>query len=150
MAKAASTEGPTKTSVKAPTAAKKPAPPAPTKKVVAKKTAPISSALFTEEPATAKKPVAKKAGAPVAAPAPPVKAAKTAKTAKVPVSSPPTTLPPAVDEEKDGSLFVAVEGKKKTATTDDLVWAKLFNAYLKRDLKQATAVVATLSTLAKK
>ena len=182
MAKAAAsalTEGNTKTSVKAPTAAKRPAaPPAPTKKPVAKKvaapepapakptrakkvTTPAVSALF-EEPAPTKKPVAKKVAAPEPAPAKkpvvkkvvepnvaaPVKANGTAKKELLlpPVVEPDDELP----ASKAGRFIAETQAVDKKVMSKeemaiDLSWAKLFNAYLKRDLKQATEVVATLT-----
>ena len=143
MAKAAAsalTEGNTKTSVKVPTAAKRPAaPPAPAKKPVAKKVA-------APEPAPTKKPVVKKVVEPsVAAPV------KVKGTAKKEPSLPPVVEPDGELPASKAGLFVAetqaVDKKvmSKEEMAIDLSWAKLFNAYLKRDLKQATEVVATLT-----
>lgn len=150
MAKAALTEGAVKSLVKATTTAKKPAPPPPakkavTKKAVTKKVTPVSSAVFTEETAAPKKAVAKKV---VETPALSAKTKAVSKTAKG--VEPVLVVPSVTADEKDASLFIAATSKKSIATNDDIIWAKLFNAYLRRDLKQATTVVATLATLVKK
>lgn len=193
MAKAALTEGTTKSNIKTSTTTKKPGPPpAPTKKAVAKKVTapevvappakvtrakkatPVVSALF-EEPAPIKKPVAKKVTAPeTALTKKPVakKAVRVEPSVAVPVktkaSAPkitkdvtPSVIAPEVDNEisagKAGLLVapsLSYSMPKKVMTKEeidiDLSWARLFNAYLKRDLKQASEVVASLTKLLSK
>lgn len=194
MAKAALTEGTTKSNIKTSTTTKKPGPPpAPTKKAVAKKVTapevvappakvtrakkatPVVSTLFEETTPVTKKPLTKKIIAPEPAPAKKTVAKKAERVEpsvvipeKTKASAPkitkdvtPSVIAPVVDNEitaGKAGLLVAPSSSysmpKKVMTKEeidiDLSWARLFNAYLKRDLKQASEVVASLTKLLSK
>lgn len=174
MAKAAAlTEGSVKTSIKTTTTAKTPAPPpAPTKKAVstkavvakpepvkptkAKKPTTVVTSLFEEVPPPKKTTKKVEPKAPVVVlPVKPEKTTLAKKDAVLDVKSMKAKkIVPVADEDISAADagVVALSDRttaKKVLTKEEIAiemwWAKVFNAYLKRDLKQASAAVAALT-----
>ena len=132
------------TTAPAPKAKKVAAPPAPAAKVTKKVAAPKAI-----EPAPAKLPTkATKKVAPEPAPVTPP-----AKLIKLPAKHPAKTAPIPEDATAAEAGLVtadAIPVVKRAAMTKEeiateMLWAKVFNAYLKRDLKQLTATSASLN-----
>ena len=133
------------------------APPEPVKPTKAKKPTAAVTSLFEEVPPTKK--VSKKIEpkAPVVVlPTKPTKAILARKDPKldVPTKSKKGVVPKVPDEDvtaADAGVMALPERAtaKKVLTKEELAtemtWAKLFNAYLKRDLKQAANAIATLN-----
>ena len=147
---------------------------APVKNTRAKKVTPVVSALF-EEPAPTKKVVEKKVATTPAplkkvavkktVPQEPSVAAPVKAKASAPKAAKKVTdvIPDAIQETDDSEVSAGKAGllvasnystPKKVMSKEemdiDMSWARLFNAYLKRDLKQAADMVAALTKLLKK